>query len=513
MSFSPSQRLNKQRLLQIIPGLITWAVLTMPLWLSRALPSAVAFFLTFIVVYWVYKAFIHTVGLIVGYFRYKKELEIDWRREFESLEWGMLTNPDDLPITPYALKHLIVIPILTESKEVVAGVLKGLATQNYNLEHIWVSLSIEEKHHQRVRAEIVEVLKTLPELQHVMIFVHPSGLINEVRGAASNRTWAAKNAVRRLQELGENINDFIFTTSDGDTILSKNYCARLSYAYAINPERRNRFYQTAIYLGDNNIWDVPALMRIQSNAVTFSALSTWVTEPSFKETFSCFSFALSTLVGANYWDTMISIDDTPLYWRVFHHLAGNFKGVPLYVPVHTDAVQGKDFLGSHRQQYIQLLRWGWGILTVPLAITGIFSAKISLREKTAWFLHIFERYALTYPVAILLAVGFPVLTLVNPEFEVTSYAYLLPKILSYFLTFALAFLIPAAWFRTKFVGKPPETWSRWKRFLSFFEGILVMVHIYIYAFLPFVHAETLFMLGKTLDGFAFTPKIRKSKRA
>lgn len=508
--FTSSKPVN-QRVLEILPGLLTWAVLTIPLWLSRSLPIVVAFFLTFMVIYWVYKAVVHTVGLVVGYRRYEKERNMDWYKEFTSLEWGALPDKEDLPQNPHALKHLVVVPILNEDKEVIAGVIKGLVEQNYPVGHIWLSFSLEEKFHRQTRKDILEILEEFPEFENVLIFIHPSGLPNEVRGAASNRTWAAKNAVRHLTAIGEDINDFIFTTNDGDTILSSQYCARLSYAFAVEPQRRNRFYQTAIYLGDNNIWDVPSLMRIQSNAVTFGSLSTWVTEPRFKETFSCFSFALSTLVAANYWDTMISIDDTPIYWRVFHSLNGDFRGIPLYVAVHTDAVQGKSFVGSHRQQYTQLLRWGWGILTVPAAITGVLKAQIPRREKIAWFYHIFERYALLYPVAILLLVGFPLLTFVNPQFEVTSYAYLLPKILSYFLTFALIFLVPAAWFRTKLVGKPPKSWPRWKRFLSFFEGALIMLHIYIYAFLPFVHAETLFMLGKTLDGFAFTPKIRSQK--
>src|SRR3972149_1312211 len=51
-----------QRVFEILPGVITWSVILSPIWLGKIAPLAVAFFLTFLVIYWVYRALIHLIG-------------------------------------------------------------------------------------------------------------------------------------------------------------------------------------------------------------------------------------------------------------------------------------------------------------------------------------------------------------------------------------------------------------------------------------------------------------------
>lgn len=503
---------TRERFFQALPGLLTWLVLTSPIWLGRPLPLAVAFFITFLTVFWVYRAFLHLVGMIIGYRRYQRELKIDWQERFTILNGEEVPNRQDLPDNLYDVKHLIVVPLVNESELVISGLIRAIATQSYPLENIYLAFTVEERFHQSVRATIKKIVDEFPNLQNVWVYVHPSGLPGEVRGAASNRTWGAKNAVRDLQAAGLDIRDFIVTTMDGDAVLHQQYLARLAYEFVIRPNRRDLFYQPAVYLMDNNIWEVPTLMRIQAHSVTLATLSGWAMEPFFKETFSCFSLALETLVDANYWDTSISIDDTPLFWRIFARRDGQFSGVAIYTPVSSDAVQGKNFVDSHIQQYKQLLRWGWGIITIPPAMKALLeSKKASTGTKVLWFYHFLERYMIWYTIIALITFGFPLLILVNPGFQSTTFSFLLPQITSMILTVALLLLIPAAWFRQKITAPIPESWPLWKKIFIYFEGLLVIIHLYIFVFLPYLEAETRFMVGKTLDGFAFTQKIRTKK--
>lgn len=359
-----------------LPGAITWSVLLSPIILARPMPLFVAFFITFVTVFWVYRAFVHSLGMVVGYRRYQREAEIDWLEKINELDRDDLEDADTLPSDLSEIKHLVITPVVNESIEVLGGAFRGVATQTYPLDKVYYAITVEEKYHKSVKQTIHQLQEMYPQLRNVWVFVHPAGLPGEVRGAASNRTWGA-NAVAELKSQGHNLDHFIMTTMDGDAVLSEQYLSRLTYEFLTHHDRRAHFYQTALYLTNNNIWDVPTLMRIQANSVTLATLSGWVMEPFFKETFSNFSFALTTLIEADYWDTTISIDDTPLFWRVFNHRHGQFSGVPLYVPVSSDAVQGRDVVHTHVQQYKQLLRWGWGIITFPMAIKSLLNAKKS----------------------------------------------------------------------------------------------------------------------------------------
>jgi len=118
-----------QRFFEILPGVITWSVILSPIWLGKIAPLAVAFFLTFLVIFWVYRAFIHLVGVVVGYRRYQREQEVNWLRKFQKL-WGS-----------EHLKHLIVIPAVNEPYEVLVESFASLADQKYPKENVFIIFS------------------------------------------------------------------------------------------------------------------------------------------------------------------------------------------------------------------------------------------------------------------------------------------------------------------------------------------------------------------------------------
>jgi len=95
------------RFFEMVPGALTWAVLLSPIWLGKIAPQVVIFFLTFLAIFWVYRAFIHLVGVLIGYRRYKRENEVDWFSGVQDL-WGFEN-----------LKHLIIIPAVSENYEVL----------------------------------------------------------------------------------------------------------------------------------------------------------------------------------------------------------------------------------------------------------------------------------------------------------------------------------------------------------------------------------------------------------
>lgn len=492
-----------QRLFEIIPGALSWLVLTSPIWLARPLPLFAAFFLTFLVLFWVYRALIHIVGLFIGYRRYRKEISIDWLEKLKKFDQN----------NPFAVKHLLLVPTASEKYDVLKSSLEAVANQTYPRENIFLVLSVEERGGKELLLDAQRLKKELKEkIPNFWLSVHPAGLPNEAVGAAANRSWGAKDAVARLGKQGENLDNFLLTTFDADGIIHPQFLSRVTYEYLTTKNKENYFYQTAVHLYDNNLWQVPPLMRVQANSVTLAVLSSWTFEPHLKDTWSCFSVPLPTLIETDFWDVRLGVDDTPFFWRVFFKKKGNFSGRTFYIPISSDAVQGRGFIDSHISQYKQLLRWGWGVMVFPIAMKGFLTVSgIPLRQKILHLTKMFEQYTIWRTVTFLLTFGFPLLLLFNPTLRTSSLGYNLPKLTGHILTVALIFLVPAALIREKTVAQKPKDWPWWKKALTYLEGPLVIVNLLTYVFVPYIDAETRMMLGRKFE-FKTTPKIRQNKK-
>ena len=490
-----------QRLFEITPGLLTWVVLLSPLWLGPFVPTAVAFFLTFLAMFWVYRALVHIVGVFIGYRRFKRETGINWLEKVKRLpEFARL-------------KHLIVIPAVNEGYEILEPSLASIAKSHYPKEKIFVAFTVEEKYAARVLSDVKKVKEKYGErLGTVWTFIHPAGLPGEVVGAAANRTWAAKQVIKKLERRGEKLDDFLVTTFDADMRLHPQFLARLAHAYLTDPKPDNKFFQTAVYLFDNNLWDVPPLMRIQANSITLAVLSSWVFEADRKDTWSCYSVTLPTLIETGYWDPALGVDDTPFFWRAFFKKGGEFGGHHFYVPVYADAVQDEGWVKTHISQYRQLLRWGWGVIVFPIAMKGFLTAKIPLRLKLTKLYHMIEQYTIWRTVTFLVTFGFLLLAFANPAIRQTSWGYRLPKITGLILTSAFILLLPLTILRAKITRPMPENWPIWKKVWAYLEGPLVIINLLTYTFIPYLDAETRLMLGKRLE-FRFTPKIKAKENA
>jgi glycosyltransferase involved in cell wall biosynthesis len=500
------------RILEMTLGILTWSLLTSPIWLGIMLPQAIVYLLTFFTVYWSYLALKHTYGLYKGYNKYKEEAKINWIEEFNELMYEELPDPQTLPESKEALKHLILIPAVNEPEGVLRDSIDAIFNQTFPTNKIVLVYTIEEKHAKNTSELVTKIVgDRVQKLYKLMIFTHPAGIPGEAVGAAAaNRTWGAKHAVQELINLKENLRNYIFSTIDADHVIYPQYLARLSHLYLVTPRRDNHYFSTAVHLFDNNLWKVPLMMRIEANAVTLGSLSDWnVSKNKLKDTFSSYSSSLQTLIDASYWDVSLGVDDTIFYWRAFFVRNGDFSGIPHYVPYSADAVEGKDFIDSHLRLYKQLLRWGWGAIDFPLSIKEFMkNDKIPTGIKIRWLFKHIERRVILVNIVFLITFGFGLVTLVNPLVKQSSFAYSLPDIMSVILTLTLVFLIPGTFYRMKLVKPVPQDWPFWKKVITFLEGPLIMLNLLTYSFFPWIHAQTKMLLGKKMKDLYHTPKIR-----
>lgn len=502
------------RLLEIIPGLLTWAVILSPIWLSIVYPQAIVFMLIFLTVYWSYLAITGTIGSYIGYYKYKKEMSMDWSAEINSLDFSKLPDKETLPKTLKDLKHFILIPAVNEPEAVIGQSIDALFNQTFPIEQVTLVYTLEEKYAEQ-EAEMIRKLigKYGKKLRDFQIYVHPAGIEGEAIGAAAaNRTWGGKHAVQHLKDSGENLRDYIFTTIDSDHVLDPQYLARLSHLYLTSDKRDNRFYSSAVYTFNNNNWDVPTIMRIEANFVTLGTLSDWGLsgkEAGTKDNFAAYSTSLQTLIDADFWDPAQGIDDTIFYWRAFFVRHGDFVGTPHYIPFAADAVKGNSYWDSYRSLYKQLLRWGYGVVDFPLSVRQFLTnKKVPLSKKIFWTIKHLRKRIVLINIAFLITFGFAISTLVNPDLRQTSFAYSLPDTTSFILTFTMLFLLPGIWIRSKIVKAIPDHWPAWKKALTFLESPLVIINLLTYSFVPYVDAQTRMMFGKRMKDLYHTPKIR-----
>jgi len=496
------------RFLEFIPGLLTWVTLLSPLWLGIIVPKLAMFFLTFLSIYWIYRAIIHTYGVLKGLRIYRKEARIDWLRKCKGLNFEDLPNKEEIPNKLSNIKHFILIPTVNESFEVLEPTFKSIYENNFPTKNLFIVVSIEKKGEEVVKKSIKRIKEKYP-FEHLYAYVHPQGIPGEVIGVGSpNRTWGAKHGVAGLTKKGYDIKEFIFSTFDADTVLHKEFLPRVTYEYLTSEHRLSKFFSTALFLFNNNIWNVPLLMRIEANSVTLGTLSSWVLESGVRETFSCYSTALQTLIDANFWD-VTTIDDSVFFWRAFFARNGRFEGRCFFIPVSNDAVSGETFLKAHISLYKQLVRWGWGSIVFPIAMYGFLKNKgIPKTAKLLWTFSKIERHLIWRTIAFLITFGFGLLTIASKDIRHSAAVYRLPEIISIMLSAALVLIIPVTYFRMKITKQIPNDWPIWRRFTVYLEGPLIMINLLTYSFIPFLEAETKMMLGKKFKNTYYTPKLR-----
>ncbi|MGH2384539.1 MAG: hypothetical protein ACRDGB_05745, partial [Candidatus Limnocylindria bacterium] len=66
------------RLLEMVPGTISWAILILPLWLSFSYPWLVAYFVLSFDFYWLCRALWFSGAVIIAFGRIRDVLAIDW---------------------------------------------------------------------------------------------------------------------------------------------------------------------------------------------------------------------------------------------------------------------------------------------------------------------------------------------------------------------------------------------------------------------------------------------------
>lgn len=477
---------QSERFFEILIPLTTWAIITLPLWLSPFHPALVAYFILTFDVYFFYKSLTTTIYSTWSYLKLKRLSTIDWKMEAEKLPG-------------YArVHHVILIANYKETVEKVRKTLEYIAKQDFPLKRIHIYFAVEEREgsdaHDRVQILIKEFEHTFGSIGATF---HPD-IDGEVKGKASNSAWAAKQVSRDIRQMKIDPDFVTITSCDADSLLPPKYYSYLTHAFLTDPDRHYHFYWAPVLLY-SNFWEVPLPIRIQATISSIVRLSL-LTKPDSLIQISTYSLSLSMLESIGYWDTDIIPEDWHIYLQAFFTHGEKVRTIPIYLIVSRDAVRSTTMWRTLHSRYEQEKRWAWGVTDVPYAFKQFFTAThIPLLPKLFRLFIVLETHIFWPTSFFILTLGASIPALINPVFERTTLGHNLPRMSGLILTMTTVFLIVLIILDAKSRPKRPASFSIAKTPLLLFQWILLPVVSFFFSSLPALEAHTRMLLGKRLE--------------
>ncbi|MBD3329420.1 hypothetical protein GF357_02905, partial [Candidatus Dojkabacteria bacterium] len=479
-----------RKLLETIPGLFTWFMVLSPFIVALLkIPQVIAFVVAFLSMYWSYRAVKFSVGLMIGYKRMIRDLNTDWI--------GRINKDPELSKRFKELKYLWICPVVKEDMHVLRPSFQALSNSSVGAEKISVVMAIEE----RFKDEQLENLKLLKEefgdkFREIVYYVHPKNLPGEVVGVKSaNINWAARHFAKLIKSRGEKLENYLLDTSDSDQRAHKKYLAAITYKFLTDPDPMHKFYATAVHTFNNNIWNVPTIIRTQSQILTLGVLQEWVFAKKMREAWSAYVVNFKTVDEVGYWPPDVGNDDTMFHWSAAVHYKGNFSGEEVYIPTHNDAVENENFIKTHKSLYKQQHRWGWGGITFPTTAARLLVNKeIPIMKKLDIIWAIFYKQVLFLTLVYIITLALPIMNIISDEYNYSSYSYNLPQIISYLLSGLLILNLPTIVIKRK-ITPPPEDWPIWRYLWDIVEVLLTFVNALSFTFIPYIQAYTEMMVG------------------
>lgn len=485
------------RLLEILPGFLSWLTILGTIFLSFFVPVWAAYFIIAFDAYWLLKTIYLSVHLRHNWKRVRHHLKVDWQEMLSKLKHEHVY-------------HMILLPFYSESLTVVEQSIKALLDANYDKKKFIVVLAGEEKGGENARAiEKAMLEKYGGSFAHFITTNHPAGLPGEMAGKGSNIAYAAEEARRLvLDKYKLPYEDVLVSAFDIDTVAYTEYfnCITWHFLTAENPHKTS-FQPVPFY--NNNIWDAPAISRVAAGSSTFWQMMQQE-RPEKLATFSSHSASFKALYEIGYWQKNMVSEDSRIYWNLFLAHNGDYTVTPVSYPVSMDANLASSLKQTAINIYKQHRRWSWGAENLPYLLMGFLKNKeIPLWTKIRTTVVQLEGYwsLATSPILIFLLGWLPVMIGGN-AFNQSVLSHNLPMFTRNMMIVAMVGLILSAMIFISFLPPRPESAKKIPRWHMAVQWILVPFTITIFGAIPGLDAQTRLMFGKYM-GFWVTPKHRK----
>jgi len=407
------------------------------------------------------------------------------------------------------IRHLVIIPVATEPKEVVEPGIKSISESLFPAKKILVVIALEERAKEEVAKGITEIKeKYKDKFMDLIVAVHPDGILGEAMAKGANATFAGKIAAKYFTEHNISYENVISSCFDSDTVVEKNYFSALTHYFIITEDRQRASFQP-IPIYNNNIWEAPGITRVFEIGSSFFQLIE-STNPEKLVTFSSHSMSFKALVEIGYWPVDMVSDDSAIFWKAFVHYDGEYKVVPMYTTVSMDAVVGDNVWGTYKNVYKQRRRWAWGVENFPIIMRAFLkNTEISLSEKLKLVFKLLEGQISWVTAPFILTVfGWMPSLIARHTFSHTAVYYNAPYVDGVIFELSTVSLIISITLSILLLPSKKTRESFKNKVITAFSWALIPFTIVFLSAIPALDAQTRLMLGKYMT-FWVTDKKRK----
>ncbi len=543
-----------QRILEIIPGTLTWVTLLGMFFLSFLLPVWVAVFIIAFDVYWIYRTIFITTYSTLAYRKFCRGKNTDWWERCQNIihpsqyvkdlsdrienlknQRKSVFNPlkrrkigQEIRIQKTFLEsvkeieknkdevwdwrqivHVVMLPTANEPAEIIDPAIQAIADSNFPNQQIIILLATEERENEKNRLAKVKYLqdKYRGVFRDFLVTTHEVAE-GELKCKASNATYAAKKLQKYLDEKEVDYRKVIFSNFDCDSVCHEQYFAALTYEYITDPKRLQRSYQP-LPMYHNNLWDTNAFVRVIVTSSSF-----WHMYQSTRiemVTFSSHSEPFDTLVKVDFWPVNVISEDSVIYWKCFTYYHGDYMVKPIYLPISLDAVLASTYWQTIKNQYKQKRRWAYGIENFPMIMRALWpDKKISVFRKLGIAFEMLEGHHSWATSPFILAVlGWLPLFFGGVTFNQSVLAHNLPFITRFLMNLAMGGLIVSMSLSFLLLPPRPKKYSRKRYIYMFSQWFLVPIIAPTLGALPAIDSQTRLLFKKYFGEFWVTEKIRK----
>jgi hypothetical protein len=532
------------RMLEMVPGTISWAILILPILLSFSYPWLVAYFVLSFDFYWLCRALWFSAAVIVAYRRIREVLAVNWTDRLAGLadpagrraalearlgaagpisggalgiaaagatarfERGRLRREirdlravEDLVEPPPPVNeiiHLALIPTYTEPLDKLRETVRALAEADWPSERKICAIITRETDADGI-ANVAQLREELgdafAELIHILDPLEPGIVV----GKSSAMAWGGRYLYRLLvRERGMDPRQILVTDLDADYRVHPQYFAYLTWVHLTDPNRETQLYQPIPYF-HNNIWQAPMLQRLFAAVLT--QLQMWRSVlPEKLQSFGSYSTTLFLVHDVGYWATDAIPEDSRFYWKSYFHYGDRFRAVPLFIPIYGDAVRARGYWRSMAEQYLQARRWAWGVTDIPYVIdNAVRHAEIPFWSRFWRVMNLFGEHINWAIAPFVVMFGATVPLLINPPFAETTLGQNLPLFASVMLTLALVGLFVLVVVEHRIVPPRPASWGPVMRLMSYVQWIGLPFVGILFSNLPALDAQTRLLTGRYLE--------------
>jgi hypothetical protein len=535
-----------QRILEVVPGAVTWGLIVLCIGLSFRWPEVVAWFVLTFDVYWLYKAVMLTGSVAAAFVMIRRTTGVDWRsrtfglrdvagriaeiegrlraieirvavldragetlaarggrreaarfREERKELLRLLARRGDAIPDPDRLWHVALVPTYTEAYEKLEATIRALAEADWPRSRKMVAIITRETDIEG-QANVARLRDAFGaqflHFFHVLDPLEPGIVVGKSSAMAYGGRWL----YRELTRLGFDPREVVVTDLDSDYRVHRGYFGYLSWTFLTDPDRFRRLYQP-VPMFHNNLWTTPLPVRLVAIGATHIQMWRSLT-PEKLITFSSYSVSLQTVHEVDYWATDAIPEDSRFYWKSFFRYSGEFRTIPLFMPIYGDAVRARSYPRSLIQQYTQIRRWAWGVTDIPYYIRNalahseiprIFRVR---RLLDLWLDHL--NWAIA-PFVIIFGSQLPLV--LNPDFAQTTLGQNLPLYASWLLTGAFGCLAILMYIEEQIAPRRPVDWGLLRNVISRIQWLLIPVVGLVFSNLPALDAQTRLMAGRYLE--------------